>query len=75
MAKASTQLGAEVLWGCQVLRRPMGPGPLHPLGGEGWAPGSPLAGHQFVIWLLHDEAGGRSPARPCPARSLSFCEL
>ena len=46
--KASTQLGAEVLPGCEVRRRPMGPGPLHRLGGEGWAPGSPLARLQSV---------------------------
>lgn len=34
----------------------------------------PIARLQFRVWLLQDEAGGLSPARPRPICSLSCCE-
>ena len=66
-AKAGIRLGAEVLLGCQVHRNPMGPEGQDPYIAWVERPGlqvHPIARLQFLVWTLHDEAGG---PLPCPA--------
>lgn len=76
VAKASSQLGAEVLPGCGVCRSPMGPGPLVSPGWGGQGSSfSPSRGFSPRSDRGLMSLGAAPLPGPAPLCSLSSCEL